>query len=200
MACEVQGNNDLIGSLLHVICSPSPLLCDMSQTFSSRVKSMIFKQLSDAIYIGKNLDNVPERALLNNLVHEAMGLLTELQGHPYIPTTSELALLDRLYVSETANEEDWMLMQLHYQQNVDLPLEQANTVFITEDRHVGRVCNKIRAGDELWLICGAKVPFIMRPRSDGNYTLLGEALVDDAMHGELITNGVADKAKLITIV
>ena len=55
-------------------------------------------------------------------------------------------------------------------------------------------------GEQLWLICQAKVPLVMRPGTDGNFALLGEALVHGAMYGELLRNGVAGEAQDITIV
>jgi hypothetical protein len=43
---------------------------------------------------------------------------------------------------------------------------------------------KAEPGDELWLIREARVPFILRPLPNGQYTLIGQAYVHGIMHGE----------------
>lgn len=46
-------------------------------------------------------------------------------------------------------------------------------------------------GDEIWIIQGAKVPFIMRPTADGggNHTLIGECYLHGVMDGEALDDG-----------
>lgn len=41
--------------------------------------------------------------------------------------------------------------------------------------------------DEVWILTGATVPFILRPREDETYQLIGEAYLHGLMHGELIS-------------
>ncbi|GAB7340237.1 hypothetical protein MBLNU457_6702t1 [Dothideomycetes sp. NU457] len=45
--------------------------------------------------------------------------------------------------------------------------------------------NTLRAGDEVWLLAGSKLPFVLRPKRDGSFELIGEAYVDGLMFGQM---------------
>ncbi|KFA56422.1 hypothetical protein S40293_05070 [Stachybotrys chartarum IBT 40293] len=60
-------------------------------------------------------------------------------------------------------------------------------VFRTEDGHFfGLGPADTRPGDEIWVLSGAKTPFILRPSSSGRRVLLGEAYVYGLMHGQAV--------------
>ena len=56
-------------------------------------------------------------------------------------------------------------------------------------------------GDQIFLIQGAKVPFVLRHRpEDGNYTLIGECYVHGFMHGEMLTDDLKNRIDWIDII
>ncbi len=58
-------------------------------------------------------------------------------------------------------------------------------LFRTDAQRFGIGHEALRIEDEIWLLAGAQVPFILRRRPDGKFTLIGEAYVDGMMYGEL---------------
>lgn len=50
--------------------------------------------------------------------------------------------------------------------------------------YVGAVPISTKSGDSVFVLPGAPVPFILRARSDGKFTLVGEAYVHGIMQGE----------------
>lgn len=50
--------------------------------------------------------------------------------------------------------------------------------------YVGAVPTSTRSGDLVSVLPGARVPFILRARSDGKFKLVGEAYVHGIMQGE----------------
>jgi hypothetical protein len=56
-------------------------------------------------------------------------------------------------------------------------------------------------GDEIWILRGARVPFVVRPLSNGNHLLVGEAYVHGFMNGEIFTrDGVGQEtAKILKL-
>lgn len=57
-------------------------------------------------------------------------------------------------------------------------------LFRSKKHHLGNGPKCSRPGDEIWLLAGAKVPFVLRPYDDGKYLLVGDAYVHGIMHGE----------------
>jgi len=45
---------------------------------------------------------------------------------------------------------------------------------------------EMQAGDELWVLSGAKTPSVLRPTATGRYRFLGEAFVYGLMHGQAL--------------
>lgn len=60
-------------------------------------------------------------------------------------------------------------------------------LFTSESGHVGLGPGDIAAGDEVWVLAGAAVPFILRGREDGRKTLVGPCYIDDVMDGEAVS-------------
>ncbi|PMD36302.1 HET-domain-containing protein [Hyaloscypha variabilis F] len=73
-------------------------------------------------------------------------------------------------------------------------------MFWTENGFFGLAHNDIQVGDSLWLIYGARVPFIVRPsRNVGNiklHQLVCEAYVHGAMNGEAMKMNAVENATL----
>ncbi|KAK7967533.1 uncharacterized protein PG986_001810 [Apiospora aurea] len=65
---------------------------------------------------------------------------------------------------------------------------QSQSFFVTDDVHMG-LGYETQPGDEVWILAGGKVPFILRPVADGRdqearYTLVGDCFVEGIMDGE----------------
>ncbi|KAF5576675.1 het-domain-containing protein [Fusarium pseudocircinatum] len=59
-------------------------------------------------------------------------------------------------------------------------------LFVTDKRRLGWGLLSTRAGDEVWILEGCRVPCLFRPSGDGRYSLVGEAYVHGIMHGEAL--------------
>jgi hypothetical protein len=63
-------------------------------------------------------------------------------------------------------------------------------VFKTHGGYMGTGPRSLRAGDEVWVLHKAGLPFVLRPQPNGNYRLIGEAFVYGVMHGEALELGL----------
>ncbi|KAI0458578.1 hypothetical protein F5B21DRAFT_500471 [Xylaria acuta] len=54
----------------------------------------------------------------------------------------------------------------------------------TERRYVGLVPDAAREGDQICLLHGGRVPFLLRPKANGVYRLVGEAYIHGIMQGQ----------------
>jgi hypothetical protein len=70
---------------------------------------------------------------------------------------------------------------------------QSLLLFSTEDHKLGLGSSFTRRGDQIWIVNGAKYPFVLRQRGDGTFELVGAAYVHGIMHGQAvgISHGVA---------
>ncbi|KAK3314588.1 heterokaryon incompatibility protein-domain-containing protein [Apodospora peruviana] len=57
-------------------------------------------------------------------------------------------------------------------------------LFRTRDHWVGKGTGSLQAGDELWIVPGAVVPFVFRPLLDGEHAFVGQAYIHGIMSGE----------------
>ena len=55
-------------------------------------------------------------------------------------------------------------------------------------------------GDEIWIIGGAKEPYLLREVSRGKYILLGQVYIHGIMDGELADKGLLQEVTQITLV
>ena len=62
----------------------------------------------------------------------------------------------------------------------------ARGVVRTHDGLIGLVPRLAQVDDVMFVLPGARVPFVMRKRSDGAYNLVGEACVHGIIHGEAL--------------
>ena len=58
--------------------------------------------------------------------------------------------------------------------------------FVTEDGHMGLGPHGLKEGDQICIMYGLSVPFVIRYRESGLYSLLGECYVEGIMNGEAI--------------
>jgi hypothetical protein len=59
-------------------------------------------------------------------------------------------------------------------------------MFRTANHYLGLGPVSSDIGDELWILRGARMPFVLRRRDDRQYQLIGEAYVHGIMHGEAV--------------
>lgn len=57
-------------------------------------------------------------------------------------------------------------------------------VFRTRENYLGNGPRKTKPGDQVWILAGAKVPFVLRPQETGKHVLVGDCYVHGIMHGE----------------
>jgi hypothetical protein len=68
-------------------------------------------------------------------------------------------------------------------------------VFMTSTGFVGVGPLDMQPGDEVCILLGGKVPYLLRPQGNESYTLVGEAYVHGIMHGELFKGGARNLHK-----
>ncbi|KAL5325749.1 hypothetical protein ACEPPN_006880 [Leptodophora sp. 'Broadleaf-Isolate-01'] len=76
-------------------------------------------------------------------------------------------------------------------------------LFATDSGHLAAGVETMEIGDEVWVLVGASVPFLLRRRQErGQYSLLGEAYVHGVMHGEAVDVflGSSESAQTISII
>lgn len=68
------------------------------------------------------------------------------------------------------------------------PMAQHRRLYLTEDRHLGLGPQSAEAGDEIWLVDGAQVPFVLRPvdMSKRTFILVRETYLHGFMNGEML--------------
>lgn len=79
----------------------------------------------------------------------------------------------------------------------------SNRLFKTEQGHLGLGPCRIESGDEVWVLCNTRVPFILRPTDvPGQYNLVSECYMHGFMHGQLVKgrHSLLEKIKKIKIV
>ena len=62
---------------------------------------------------------------------------------------------------------------------------RGRALFLTEGGRVGIGHETLQPGDQVWLLAGAKVPFLLRQSHHDHMKLVGETYVDGMMFGEL---------------
>jgi hypothetical protein len=68
------------------------------------------------------------------------------------------------------------------------------TIFFTEDGHIGCGPSKMQVGDEVWLLFGGRVLYVLRPEDD-HHQFVGECYVHGYMHGKAMEMWKAGKLK-----
>ncbi|KAF2763008.1 HET-domain-containing protein [Pseudovirgaria hyperparasitica] len=79
------------------------------------------------------------------------------------------------------------LSQLHHE--LENSSGSVRRVFRTQSQLLGTGARSLQAGDEIWILRGASVPFVLRRMANGRYRLVGEAYVHGVMVGKALTMG-----------
>jgi hypothetical protein len=58
-------------------------------------------------------------------------------------------------------------------------------LFTTTTQKIGQGPKSMKLNDEVWILRGAQVPFVLRPMGNGHHRLIGEAYIHGVMHGEV---------------
>ncbi|KAK4446257.1 heterokaryon incompatibility protein-domain-containing protein [Podospora aff. communis PSN243] len=67
-----------------------------------------------------------------------------------------------------------------------LELKRGHRMFRTPNNYLGMGPTSSQIGDEVWVLKGARTPFILRRKEPGRYQVIGEAYVHGIMHGEAL--------------
>jgi hypothetical protein len=65
-------------------------------------------------------------------------------------------------------------------------VKRGHRMFRTEDNYLGLGPISTKQEDEVWILRGASVPFVLRRAGERRYTVVGEAYVHGVMHGEVL--------------
>jgi hypothetical protein len=65
-------------------------------------------------------------------------------------------------------------------------VKRGHRMIRTREGYIGMGPVSAAVGDEIWVLRGARVPFVLRPRAGGDYQVIGEAYVHGIMHGEAL--------------
>lgn len=60
----------------------------------------------------------------------------------------------------------------------------ARSLWVSKEKYMGLALRSVCQGDEIWIIHGSRIPFVLRKQPDGSYAFLGEAYVHGIMDGE----------------
>ena len=69
-------------------------------------------------------------------------------------------------------------------------------IYLTEKGYIGLGPQSADDGDEVWILGGAKVPFVLRKCQEGGYTLVGESYVHGIMTGEALADATTNLAPI----
>ncbi|KAI1336701.1 heterokaryon incompatibility protein-domain-containing protein [Xylariaceae sp. FL0016] len=72
------------------------------------------------------------------------------------------------------------------------------TMFVTETGYLGFGPRHLESGDEVWILRGGNVPFIVRPRTGNPHRFIGSSYVDGIMHGEGVRGKSYDRRVTLT--
>ncbi|KAI9641308.1 hypothetical protein NHQ30_010110 [Ciborinia camelliae] len=110
--------------------------------------------------------------------------------------TQTIYSMQRLSITEKQqrkySREDFSLLEKEIEAAND-----ARSLFRTRKGYLGIGAQSLRPSDEIWLLAGASVPFILRPSQDECYELVGEAYLHGVMHGEALEWGYELKSILL---
>jgi hypothetical protein len=80
------------------------------------------------------------------------------------------------------------------------PIAQHRRLYSTDGGHLGLGPQSSQEGDDVWMVHGAHVPFVLRPvaKKPGTFTLVGETYVHGFMNGEMLDcDGTGGEQKII---
>jgi len=66
-------------------------------------------------------------------------------------------------------------------------MHDSKRIILTQNGYVGRAGDDVKEGDDLCVLLGCSLPFVLRPLA-GHYELVSESYVAEIMHGEAMTD------------
>ncbi|KAJ9637159.1 hypothetical protein H2199_007445 [Coniosporium tulheliwenetii] len=85
-------------------------------------------------------------------------------------------------------------------ERLELTATYGRSFFVTKDDHMGLCYPTAQAGDEVWVLYGGRLPFILRPRNEEPdssgaryYTFIGDCYLDGFMDGRAVDNPLYDE-------
>ncbi|KAK4211512.1 heterokaryon incompatibility protein-domain-containing protein [Rhypophila decipiens] len=82
--------------------------------------------------------------------------------------------------------EKWIAARQRFSRAAGL-VAQHRRLFISTSGHLGLGPRDVSPGDEVWVLAGAAIPFILRGGEDGRKILVGPCYIDDIMDGEAVS-------------
>jgi hypothetical protein len=80
------------------------------------------------------------------------------------------------------------------------PVIDGRKLFRTNNDLLGLCPDTAEEGDSVWIICGAKVPYILRSvPGSGSFRLIGEAYLHGFMQGEIFNSGKAESCEIAIV-
>ncbi|KAH0437965.1 hypothetical protein CcaCcLH18_03641 [Colletotrichum camelliae] len=70
-------------------------------------------------------------------------------------------------------------------------------VFAIDDGHFGLGSSAARAGDEIFVVLGCRMPIVMRPMEDSKYSIIGPCYIPHLSHGEAVLGPLPDGWKMM---
>jgi hypothetical protein len=136
-----------------------------------------------------DVDFQPQHNPLSSSIYpEWHALLTaEPEGSPYNLDAYKRRLTDVVEAMFNGTYSPIGLAQLQHE--LDHGGGAMRRLFRTRTKFLGTGPKSLRKDDELWVIAGAPVPFVLRRLPNGNHQVVGEAYVYGVMHGEATEMG-----------
>ncbi|KAL1603733.1 hypothetical protein SLS60_005323 [Paraconiothyrium brasiliense] len=157
-------------------------------------KSWLLEHIVRAIkFKGRHDDGPPylESAMI------AADLLQRISNDPYLssvlPTWGEVQ-------HEASGDVDQDHVEKHPFELLACESFQTGRWYLTTNGYLGSGPVSLVEGDEVWLLNGGKMPFILRKATDKQYLLVGESYLHGAMYGEMMTDAVARQMSPVDII
>ncbi|UPK94386.1 hypothetical protein LCI18_005321 [Fusarium solani-melongenae] len=134
-----------------------------------------------------------------------MGLVQALRGHGnhMLPTRNEIYTLVA-HMRENSETARGVEVRRNYSLFYDMFAATSiwRKVFLTRKGHFGLGPMSVQPGDEVWMLCGGKVLYVLRHHETlpDTYRFIGEAYVHGFMHGEVFRDGVGESVHRISLV
>jgi hypothetical protein len=119
-----------------------------------------------------------------------------------------LELAEALAISENARSAEvnervrsYYLQHGQFESKVSMALS-GQRVYRTSKGYVGVGPVSVEPGDQVWMICDARVPFVLRPSATvkAKYILIGETYLHGCMLGEMVTSNLENQLGPVCLV
>lgn len=173
----------------HVTSSEDAFLCYLAQSFVDRVGSEQIDAARCEELIEGFIENIQEFELKTKASFEdvVQYVREELKATGGIDGCSNRDDPRQQHFAEMASA-----FHKAFLENMD-----QRELFVTERGMLGSCPTGIAIGDEIWILDGARVPFILRPgQEEFSYTFVGDTFMLDLMNGEMLNEEYATRDRL----